>query len=170
MFERYRRYFSYAVAVLDVLLINLAFAIAYWMRYDRQWFAAVDEANFVPYSAFIPISLTLTVLLLGVRPSAAQQAQRGPDRTRLYEKVKLASLEILVDDRVEGTAVLIDDKGLALTPVLVELATWSDSNLRDIHPSILEGEGMDLLRKDKTAFARMLDQTYREKIASKLST
>jgi exopolysaccharide biosynthesis polyprenyl glycosylphosphotransferase len=49
-----------------VLLINLAFAIAYWMRYDRQWFAAVDEANFVPYSAFIPISLTLTVLLLGI--------------------------------------------------------------------------------------------------------
>ncbi|NIV36014.1 MAG: hypothetical protein GWN58_43155, partial [Anaerolineae bacterium] len=66
MFERYRRYFSYAVAVLDVLLINLAFAIAYWMRYDRQWFAAVDEANFVPYSAFIPISLALTVLLLGI--------------------------------------------------------------------------------------------------------
>ena len=49
-----------------MLLINLAFAIAYWMRYDRQWFAAVDEANFVPYSAFIPISLTLTVLLLGI--------------------------------------------------------------------------------------------------------
>jgi exopolysaccharide biosynthesis polyprenyl glycosylphosphotransferase len=66
VFERYRRYISIAVIVTDVLLINLAFAIAYWMRYDRQWFAAVDEANFVHYSAFIPISLTLTVLLLGI--------------------------------------------------------------------------------------------------------
>jgi len=66
VFERYRRYISIAVIISDVLLINLAFAIAYWMRYDRQWFAAVDEANFVPYNAFIPISLTLTVLLLGI--------------------------------------------------------------------------------------------------------
>jgi exopolysaccharide biosynthesis polyprenyl glycosylphosphotransferase len=66
VFERYRRYISVAIIISDVLLINLAFAIAYWMRYDRQWFAAVDEANFVQYSAFIPISLTLTVLLLGI--------------------------------------------------------------------------------------------------------
>jgi exopolysaccharide biosynthesis polyprenyl glycosylphosphotransferase len=66
VFERYRRYLSIAVAVSDVLLINLAFAIAYWLRYDLQWFAAVDEANFVPYGVFVPISLTLTALLLGI--------------------------------------------------------------------------------------------------------
>jgi exopolysaccharide biosynthesis polyprenyl glycosylphosphotransferase len=66
VFERYRRYLSTAVIITDVLLINLAFAIAYWMRYELQWFASVDEANFVSYSAFIPISLALTVLLLGI--------------------------------------------------------------------------------------------------------
>ncbi len=66
MFERYRRYLSIAVAISDVLLINLAFAVAYWLRYELQWFAAVDEANLVPYGAFVPISLTLTVLLLGI--------------------------------------------------------------------------------------------------------
>jgi exopolysaccharide biosynthesis polyprenyl glycosylphosphotransferase len=66
VFERYRRLLSIAVTVSDVLLINLAFAIAYWLRYEWQWFASVDEANFVPYGAFIPISLTLTILLLGI--------------------------------------------------------------------------------------------------------
>ncbi len=66
MFERYRRYISIAVIITDVLLINLAFAIAYWLRYELQWFAAVDQANFVRFSAFIPISLALTVLLLGI--------------------------------------------------------------------------------------------------------
>jgi exopolysaccharide biosynthesis polyprenyl glycosylphosphotransferase len=66
VFERYRRYLSTGVVISDVLLINLAFAIAYWLRYDLQWFASVDEANFVPYSAFVPVSLTLTVLLLGI--------------------------------------------------------------------------------------------------------
>jgi len=66
VFERYRRYLSIGVVIFDVLLINLAFAIAYWLRYELQWFASVDEANFVPYSAFVPISLTLTVFLLGI--------------------------------------------------------------------------------------------------------
>jgi exopolysaccharide biosynthesis polyprenyl glycosylphosphotransferase len=66
VFERYRRLFSIAVAVTDVLLINLAFAIAYWLRYDLQLFAAVDQAYFVPYRQFIPISLALTLLLLGI--------------------------------------------------------------------------------------------------------
>lgn len=66
MFERYRRYLSVAVVISDVLLINLAFIIAYWLRYGLQWFAAVDVANFVSYRVFIPISIALTVLLLGI--------------------------------------------------------------------------------------------------------
>jgi exopolysaccharide biosynthesis polyprenyl glycosylphosphotransferase len=64
LFERYRRLLSVAVAVTDVLLINLAFAVAYWLRYDLQWFAAVDEAYFVPFGSFIPISLATTILML----------------------------------------------------------------------------------------------------------
>lgn len=66
MFERYRRLLSYAVVILDVILINLALAVAYWLRYNRQWFAAVDEAHFVSYRSFIPISIALTILLLGI--------------------------------------------------------------------------------------------------------
>jgi len=44
MFERYRQTLSIALTALDILLINVAFALAYWMRYDLQWFAAVDPA------------------------------------------------------------------------------------------------------------------------------
>ncbi len=66
MFERYRRLFSIGVAVTDVLLINLAFVIAYWLRYDLQLFASVDEAYFVPLRQFVPIAIALTVLLLGI--------------------------------------------------------------------------------------------------------
>ena len=60
VFERYRRLISIIVAVTDVLLINLAFAIAYWMRYDLQLFATVDEAYFVPFRQFVPIAVALT--------------------------------------------------------------------------------------------------------------
>ncbi|MCB9282219.1 MAG: helix-turn-helix transcriptional regulator [Lewinellaceae bacterium] len=61
---------------------------------------------------------------------------------------------------------LLTDTGLALTPILVELATWSDKYLRDIHPGIVNGEEMQLLRNDKAAFASRLEKKYREKLAA----
>lgn len=64
---------------------------------------------------------------------------------------------------------LLTDKGLALTPVLVELAIWSDSYLRDIHPAIVNGEAMELLRNDKVAFASALIEKYKEKLAKALN-
>lgn len=64
MFERYRRLFSLAMALADVVLINVAFAAAYWVRYELQWFRAVDPAYYVPFRAYIPFALALTVLLM----------------------------------------------------------------------------------------------------------
>lgn len=69
-------------------------------------------------------------------------------------------------DNKKTNLYLLTDKGLALTPILVELATWSDSYLRDIHPTIVEGEAMELLRHDKAAFASALEKKYREKLAT----
>lgn len=86
-----------------------------------------------------------------------------------------AKLKILVElgiviktkrpDNKKTNLYLLTDKGLALTPVLVELAAWSDGFLRDIHPDIANGEAMEWLRKDKAAFARALEEKYREKLA-----
>lgn len=61
---------------------------------------------------------------------------------------------------------LLTEKGLALSPVLVELATWSDNHLRDLHPTILSGDDMDLLRADKAAFVNVVEKNYRDKLAS----
>jgi DNA-binding HxlR family transcriptional regulator len=68
-------------------------------------------------------------------------------------------------DNKKTNLYLLTEKGLALTPVLVELAIWSDKNLRDIHPGIVEGEGIEFLRKDKAAFASVLEKEYRKKLA-----
>lgn len=65
---------------------------------------------------------------------------------------------------------LLTEKGLALTPVIVELANWSDNHLRDVHPTIQNGEGMKLLRNDKAAFASMLEKNYREKLATTITS
>lgn len=61
---------------------------------------------------------------------------------------------------------LLTEKGLSLTPILVEFATWSDSHLRDLHPGIVDGEGMELLRTNKAAFAANIENKYREKLAA----
>lgn len=54
------------LVISDAVLINVAFAIAYWIRYDLQWLRAVDPAFLVPFSVFIPFALILTVLLVSV--------------------------------------------------------------------------------------------------------
>jgi exopolysaccharide biosynthesis polyprenyl glycosylphosphotransferase len=64
MFERYRRRISLIMVLTDVVLVNLAFAAAYWVRYDLQWFRAVDPANDAPFRVYIPFALVLTVLLV----------------------------------------------------------------------------------------------------------
>ncbi len=60
---------------------------------------------------------------------------------------------------------LLTEKGLALTPIIVELANWSDKHLRDANPAMQNGAGMELLRKDKETFAAILEKKYREKLA-----
>ncbi len=69
-------------------------------------------------------------------------------------------------DNKKTNLYLLTDKGLALTPILVELAAWSDSHLRDVHPTMMNGEAMDFLRNDKTTFASVLEKNYREKLAT----
>ena len=69
-------------------------------------------------------------------------------------------------DNKKTNLYLLTDKALALTPVLVELALWSDKYLRDIHPTMVNGKPLKLLRNDKVAFANMLQKQYREKLAA----
>jgi len=69
-------------------------------------------------------------------------------------------------DNKKTNLYLLTDKGLALTPILTELATWSDCYLREIHPTIVDGEKMEFLRNDKAAFARVLEANYREKLSN----
>ena len=84
-------------------------------------------------------------------------------KLKLLEEVGIISKTKRPDNKKENLY-LLTDKGLALAPVLVELANWSDGNLRDIHPTIVNGESMELLRNNKAAFANELVKKYREKM------
>lgn len=49
---------------IDAIVINIAFALAYYLRYNLQFLRAVDPANNVSYWAFLPFIALLTPLLL----------------------------------------------------------------------------------------------------------
>ena len=61
---------------------------------------------------------------------------------------------------------LLTEKGLALIPVIVELGIWSDNHLRDLNPTIVNEGGIELLRSDKAEFGKVIEENYREKLAT----
>lgn len=64
MYDRLRRYRTLFWVLLDILLMNLSFYIAYYGRYELQWLRPVAPENFVPISEYIPVFAALTVFLL----------------------------------------------------------------------------------------------------------
>ncbi len=73
-----RWWMPWTSVLVDALLINVAFLIAYWLRYDLQWFRSVDPANNVPYSAYLPMVIPLTlILLLAMRREGAYDLRRA---------------------------------------------------------------------------------------------
>ena len=73
-----RRWMPWGTLITDVLLINVAFLIAYWLRYDLQLFRSVDPANNVPYAVYLPMVALLTiVLVLSNRREGAYDVRRG---------------------------------------------------------------------------------------------
>lgn len=50
--------------LIDIFLINIAFIVAYWVRYDLQLFRAVDPAFDVPYAVYLPFVAIFTLLLI----------------------------------------------------------------------------------------------------------
>ena len=74
----WRRWIPWLLATVDAVLINVAFLLAYWIRYDLQWFRAVDPAYDTPRSTYAPFALLLTVLLLlAYRSEGLYDLKRG---------------------------------------------------------------------------------------------
>jgi exopolysaccharide biosynthesis polyprenyl glycosylphosphotransferase len=58
------RWLTWVLIAGDIVLINLALFAAYEIRYDLQWFRAVDPVYSNPFSVYLPFAVVLTALLL----------------------------------------------------------------------------------------------------------
>ncbi|MBI3941530.1 MAG: undecaprenyl-phosphate glucose phosphotransferase [Chloroflexi bacterium] len=62
--HRIDRTMVFGLIIVDVILINLCFLAAYRLRYEQEFIVPVLEANYVPYSDYVPVAFLLTILLL----------------------------------------------------------------------------------------------------------
>ena len=62
--SKYPRWLMWTVVISDIVLINGAFLLAYYLRYRLQLFLSVDPAFDNPPEVFAPFQLVLTALLL----------------------------------------------------------------------------------------------------------
>jgi DNA-binding HxlR family transcriptional regulator len=58
---------------------------------------------------------------------------------------------------------LLTEKGLALTPIIVELSIWSDENVRELNRIMRESPEIQVLKSDKNAFIKMIMENYKAK-------
>ncbi len=61
---KYPRRLIWSVVISDVLLINVAFLLAYYLRYEAQLFRPVDPVFDNPPAVYLPLMILLTLLLV----------------------------------------------------------------------------------------------------------
>ncbi len=98
MKQDFRKWMPWVTLVTDIVLINIAFLIAYWLRYDLQLFRSVDPANNVPYAVYLPLVGLLTiVLVLANRREGAYDVRRGrPLFDDIYGVINATTLAIML--------------------------------------------------------------------------
>tara|TARA_B110001452_G_scaffold54683_1_gene42147 strand:- start:3658 stop:4095 length:438 start_codon:yes stop_codon:yes gene_type:complete len=58
---------------------------------------------------------------------------------------------------------IVTQKGLNLTPIIVDLMLWSDGNLRENHSTLSPTELLDAAKNEKEGFISMLIENYKKK-------
>jgi DNA-binding HxlR family transcriptional regulator len=66
-------------------------------------------------------------------------------------------------DNKKTNLYLLTDRGLALTPIIVELSIWSDENLREHNKIMKESPEIEIMKSDKAAFIKMKQENYKAK-------
>ena len=87
-------------------------------------------------------------------------------KLKLLEEAHLVTKSKLPNNK-KTNLYQLTEKGLALTPVIVELALWSDANLRDWNTIMRKGAELDQMRDDKANFIKGVKQRYRDQFDSK---
>jgi len=82
-------------------------------------------------------------------------------RLKMMEEYKIISKEKLPDNK-KTNIYLLTEKGLGLTPTIVELTLWSDSNIREYHSSIMTDSRIEMVKNNKEESIKMIVESYKQ--------
>jgi len=66
-------------------------------------------------------------------------------------------------DNKKNNLYLLTEKGLAITPIIVELSVWSDENVRELNKIMVNSPQIAIMKSDKNAFIKMIQENYKDK-------
>jgi len=71
--------------------------------------------------------------------------------------------KIQLPDNKKSNLYLLTEKGLALTPIIVELSIWSDENVRELNKIMRDSPEIAIMKSDKNSFIKIIIQNYKAK-------
>ena len=84
-------------------------------------------------------------------------------RLKMLMEYEIIRKEKLPDNKQKNLYILTE-RGLNLTPVIVNLMLWSDKNIRTFHTTLTPSAGpLERMQEDKEGFITMLMENYKEK-------
>ena len=83
-------------------------------------------------------------------------------RLKMLEEFKIITREKLPHNKKTNIYVLTE-KGLGLTPTIIELTLWSDLNIREHHSSIISDSRIEMVKKNKEESIKMIVEIYKQK-------
>ena len=82
-------------------------------------------------------------------------------RLKMLEEYKMISKEKLPHNK-KTNIYLLTEKGLRLTPTIVELTLWSDGNIREYHSSIISDSRTEMGKNNKEESIKMIVESYKQ--------
>ena len=82
-------------------------------------------------------------------------------RLKMLEEFKIIIKRKLSENKKTNIYTLTE-KGIALTPLIVELIIWSDNNLREFHSDLYAGEQIEMIRDNKEQFIKNIIENYKK--------
>ena len=83
-------------------------------------------------------------------------------RLKMLEEFKIITREKLPHNK-KTNIYLLTEKGLGLTPTIIELTLWSDLNIREHHSSIISDSRIEMIKKNKEESIKMIVENYKLK-------
>jgi DNA-binding HxlR family transcriptional regulator len=82
-------------------------------------------------------------------------------RLKMLEEYKMISKEKLPHNKKMNIYILTE-KGLGLTPAIVELMLWSDGNIREFNSSIISDSRIEMVKNNKEESIKMIVESYKQ--------